>query len=265
MMKKRIWQHGKRVIKRLLLSMGVWERVKRWRGHDKPGLHIETLAKSGIEFYHQFVKPGALVFDVGANYGNRVGLFLECGARVIAVEPQSKCGRYLEETYGNRITWLQKGIGSVNEWRDFYEADNSVLSTFSSEYIDRVKDTRHQSSLWQKSATRIEIITLDQLVESHGVPDFVKVDVEGFEREVVGGLSKAYGVLSLEYTVPELSDDLLYIVNRLEEIGYTAFNHSIGESMKLAGPWVTPADFIARIKGKDFVGTRFGDIYAKIS
>jgi protein-L-isoaspartate O-methyltransferase len=38
--------------------------------------------------YRQFVKPGDLVFDIGAHVGDRVAAFRRLGARVVAVEPQ---------------------------------------------------------------------------------------------------------------------------------------------------------------------------------
>src|SRR6185503_4823172 len=38
--------------------------------------------------YAAFVRPGDLVFDVGAHVGDRVAAFRRLGARVVAVEPQ---------------------------------------------------------------------------------------------------------------------------------------------------------------------------------
>src|SRR4051812_46774356 len=38
--------------------------------------------------YGAFVRPGDLVFDIGAHVGDRVGAFRRLGARVVAVEPQ---------------------------------------------------------------------------------------------------------------------------------------------------------------------------------
>src|SRR5262245_48030625 len=43
------------------------------------------------KFYPQWVKPGDLVFDIGANIGNRTRVFASMGARVIAVEPLPQC------------------------------------------------------------------------------------------------------------------------------------------------------------------------------
>ena len=50
--------------------------------------------------YAQFVKPGDLVFDVGAHVGDRVGAFRRLGARVVAVEPQPALVTTLKLIYG---------------------------------------------------------------------------------------------------------------------------------------------------------------------
>ena len=47
----------------------------------------------------------------------------------------------------------------------------------------------------------VPVTTLDALIERHGVPSFVKVDAEGFEEEVLQGLSRSIKALSFEFTV----------------------------------------------------------------
>ena len=52
-----------------------------------------------LKFYSQFIKKGDLVFDVGANLGNRTKIFLKLGARVVAIEPQPFCMSRLKSFY----------------------------------------------------------------------------------------------------------------------------------------------------------------------
>ena len=66
--------------------------------------------KEMISFYSQFVPNGGLVFDIGANIGNRIEIFLEIGATVIAVEPQAACVAILKEKFGNKISIEQTGL-----------------------------------------------------------------------------------------------------------------------------------------------------------
>ena len=63
------------------------------------------------KFYEQFIHPGDLCFDVGANIGNRTVIFLELGAKVIAIEPQKECYEKLTKRCGDKIELVKKGVG----------------------------------------------------------------------------------------------------------------------------------------------------------
>ena len=214
-------------------------------------------------FYAQFLKKGDTYFDIGANYGNRISpiMKLEVGL-IVAVEPQEACCNYLRETFKG-ITVLQNGVGAIAETKTFYISSDSVLSSFSQDFIIKTGDTRFVGNTWNETK-QIEIITLDSIIEKYGTPDFVKVDVEGFEPEVFKGLSKPLKVVSFEYTVPELSDNLFPIIEKLDSLGNCTFNYSIGESMELhLKDWVNYNSIKNILESASFIATGFGDVYAK--
>lgn len=216
-------------------------------------------------FYSQFVKRDDLCFDVGANRGNRIPSLLAIGARVVAVEPQESCCRFLKDKFGEGIVIVQSGLGETACVRDFYIGEVSVLSSFSSEWIDSVKkSSRFPQHSWSK-VVQVQITTLDKLIERYGVPHFIKIDVEGYELEVLKGLSHPIGMISFEYTVPEQTQKIVECVNEIERSNvHIECNYSIGESMVFAlQTWVSPKGLVELVQTKPFWDTGFGDIYVR--
>jgi len=254
-------KNSKKRIKTVLMQFGLWNFVKAIKGSDKGNPLNKDFMKVGVELYKAFVQPNDLVFDVGANYGNRVALFLSLEAKVVAIEPQQKCVAYLKNKFKN-VEIEAVGLGAKRELKIFYEADHSVLSTFSGDYIEKVKNTRHKTSIWTKK-NEIQIVTLDELIVKYGQPVFIKIDVEGYEYEVLSGLNQKTGAISFEYNIPELNDTVLQCVDKLQQLGYSHFNYSIGESMVFAQSWLCYDDFLKCLKQEDFLNSSFGDVYVK--
>jgi FkbM family methyltransferase len=138
----------------------------------------------------QFVNSGDLVFDVGANIGNRVEILLSLGATVVAFEPQPICVRELLARDNGHLTVIQKAVGETEGDRTFYFANpGDALASMIPNWYDRVGT----------SSMNVPVTTLDKAIEQFGVPKFCKIDVEGFEVEVLKGLSRAIPVISIEY------------------------------------------------------------------
>ena len=216
-------------------------------------------------FYSWFVKEGDWVFDVGANYGNRIKVFLELKANVVAIEPQESCYKFLKLMFGKKIHLVTKGLGSKEETRKFFIADSSTVSTFSEEYIKAVKDSgRFANNNWNKT-TEIQMTTLDNLIREFGVPAFIKIDVEGFEKEVLSGLTQKIRSLSFEYCVPEQLDQALACIKILSGFNpEMKYNFSTGESMKFElEKWLTADEMMNLVRSEKFTVTGFGDVYGK--
>ena len=212
--------------------------------------------------YSQFVKPNDLVFDIGANVGNRIVPLLEIGAKVIALEPQPKCIQILNVRFGANITIEPKGVDAKVGTKAMHISDNTVLSTFSEEWIEKTKEDRFKGTAWDKSET-ITMTTFDALIEKYGKPKFAKIDVEGYEKNVLSGLTQSIDYISFEYAVPEQSASLKECLDLLFAINPSATcNYSIGETMQLAlQQWITVSQMKQIIDSPEFVVTLFGDIY----
>ena len=205
------------------------------------------------------IKSNDLVFDVGANNGNKSQEFLDLGASVIAVEPNPACIKQLEVRFkdNKNITIIQKGVSYQNEMREFSICDCHVLSTFSEVW----KKGRFKDYSWPVNI-EVNMTTLDDLIYQFGLPKYCKIDVEGFELEVLQGLSVIIPYISFEF-VKENLKALFNCMDRLYWLGYREFNIKIGEDETfMFSNWKSRDLVYANIKYSDNLDL-WGDIYAR--
>lgn len=217
-------------------------------------------------FYSQFLKPGQISFDVGANMGNRTEAFLEIGCRVIAVEPQQECVEHLRNALGENpnLVIVNKALDKEPGQQEIYISDSHTLSSMSKEWIECVKseDGPFKGFRWEKKAV-VETETLDALINQYGKPAFCKIDVEGFEYNVLQGLSQQIDALSFEFSMGVV-DSTIRCVEYLAELGPTVFNYSLGESMHMELPeYVDKNRMINILQNHPGGKSTGGDIYAK--
>jgi FkbM family methyltransferase len=215
------------------------------------------------KFYSQLIDQGDLVFDVGANIGNRLPSFLNLKAKVVAIEPQEDCMSYLRLKFGKKVILIQKGLGEKQEDKEMYISNSNTISSFSKEWIESVQESGRFSEVNWNKRNIIEMTTLDNLINELGIPKFIKIDVEGYELEVLKGLSKNVPMLSIEYTVPEQIDKTIQCIKYLASInGNIKCNYSVEEYMAFEmDKWVSATEMINIVNSSKFIMTGFGDIY----
>jgi FkbM family methyltransferase len=206
------------------------------------------------------ILPGDLVFDVGAHNGEKSAWFLRRGARVVCVEPQPAMVARLKSRFADNgdVVIVPKGLGRAPGRLEMsINSQQPVLSTFSEDW----KTGRFAGLTWDKKV-EVEITTLDQLVFAHGVPRYTKIDVEGFEAEVLSGLSTKIGCISFEFT-GEYVQTAIGIVEYLAVLGYTHFNISLGESDEFTGPeWLDTAAVVLQLETRARANVKvWGDVY----
>jgi len=216
------------------------------------------------EHYARFVARGDLVFDIGSHVGDRVAAFRRLGARVIAVEPQPALAKTLRFLYGRdkAVTVVERAVGRAPGAVPLkLNLDNPTVSTASEAFIA----ASHGAPGWegQEWTRRVEVpvTTLDALIARYGAPRFIKIDVEGYEAEVLAGLSAPPPALSFEFTTIQ-RDVARACVARCAAIGYRGFEASLGESLAFVHGRKLDADEIADwLKGLP-ASANSGDIYA---
>lgn len=216
--------------------------------------------------YRVFLATGDLCFDIGANLGNRTRCFRTLGCRVVAIEPQAKCFAKLAKGFaGNpNVRLVHAAVGRQPGRATLHISPDHVLSTLSQAFIDGTTGSgRFAAARWDR-AEEVEVTTLDRLIAEHGMPRFVKIDVEGYEAEVLGGLTCAVPALSIEWT-PELAENARACLRHLAELGDYEFNLSWGESMRFSRPqWRALESMLVVIDEFEGDTQLFGDIYARL-
>jgi FkbM family methyltransferase len=219
-----------------------------------------------LEFYGDFVRPGDLVFDIGAHVGDRVRAFRRLGARVVALEPQPALASTLRLLYGRdpMVSIEQAAVGRQSGTIELsINVDNPTVSSASVEFIAAAAGAPGwEGQHWGKRISA-RVITLNDIVAKYGMPAFIKIDVEGFEAEALAGLTHPPAALSFEFTLIQRALGHACI-ERCRTLGYTRFNAALGESQIFEHAGWIDADAIGHWLDTLPMEANSGDIYARL-
>lgn len=218
------------------------------------------------DFYKQFMGPDSMVFDVGANVGNKTEQFLPLCAHVVAFEPVAQCVKALGERFKDnpKVHVVPMAVGSEEGEMEMDVGDSPNISTLAPGWKRAVTLTkRFGGTAWSKKQ-RVKVTTLDEQIARFGMPEFVKVDVEGYEDKVILGLSYAVRGVCFEFT-PEHMEPMIGSVRRLMTLGEYEFNYVLGETLRLGlDKWVGEHEIIEAVLQVGTDNVVYGDVYARL-
>jgi len=194
----------------ILLKKKLSSYKKKYR-HIKHKRHV----KKKLYFYKKLIHEDDLCFDIGANNGLVSNFFLQCGAKVVAFEPQESCYQQLQDIGNPNLSIEQCGIGKNREVRDFHISDISDISTFSNKFIETYTSDICQ---WNKTES-VQCYPLDHFIDKYGIPDYCKIDVEGLELEIINSLNHEINMIEFEST-SEFIQESIQCIDHLDKMNY---------------------------------------------
>jgi FkbM family methyltransferase len=242
--------------------LGVYRTARQLRNrYLRPELGDRSRALR--EFYSQFIRPGDLVFDIGANQGDRTEIFVQMGARVVAVEPQPALAARLRTIFRYSPVNIEAvGVGSSGGTLPLHVCSSSECSSFSEEFMESQSDG--DGSVRWVGTEIVPIVTADSLIDKYGLPAFVKIDVEGFEGEVLAGLTRAVPSLSFEVRPQDSKEDAVTCLEHVSRLCSYEFNMSLEESLTFQLPaWGDGGSVVNALREVPQSHWRFGDVYAR--
>lgn len=235
----------------LLRSLVIYYQPRRTRAWKK--------------FYRHLIEEGQIAFDVGAHVGSRSRVLRSLGAKVVAIEPQRHFASFLARTLPKDIALIQAAVGPRSEQAVLKASSkHPTVSSLNTDFVEQAANAPgFKNVAWDKSEI-VSVFTLDDIIKQHGMPQYLKIDVEGFELEVLKGLSKPISIISFEYLpgFKELSQD---VISRLMTLGDYSFNVVIGERAEFAwSEWQDHDQARGWLENLE-AGTKSGDIFAKLN
>ncbi|WP_152555706.1 FkbM family methyltransferase [Methylomarinum vadi] len=170
----------------------------------------------------RYVRSNGLIFDLGMNNGDDTAYYLKKAVRVVAVEANPGLASEARARFDGEIRSGRLSIHQLAIWNDYgrvpfhISRENSHWSSLESQWADR--------NGGGTEAVQVECVPLAHLFALHGVPYFLKIDVEGVDESVIDQLEP------LPYIPAYISmEDCRFgfrYVEKLTALGYDGFKLS---------------------------------------
>ena len=246
----------KHLIFGILKRLGLYYFVKYYPPLFKLRLKIlnPSLAKSidaENELFNNVLPPGVLnmVIDGGANVGHLTSYFEKKFNKVIAVEPVPGNAAELRARFNGKkkIVIVEKIIDSEEGKKELLiSADKDhTVSTVNKQWSEWWEKENKSQKIRYNDSIEVSTVTLPQLIKIYGLPDFLKLDIEGNEWQAISLLTDCIPLISFETHLPGFMDDTLKILQHLGGLtNNLRVNASVDDSTLQFPEFIGSSEFI---------------------
>lgn len=246
-----------KVLKRTAIATGLYPPA-RWLARRLRAVERHAFEQD-VALFRSLLPPGALCFDVGAHVGSRSEAMLAAGAAVVAFEPNPLVLPELRARCAHRRTWrlVTSAVGSRAGRGTLHARKFPGLSSMSDQWPGYVLATFD-----------VPVITLDAAIHAYGAPFYCKIDVEGWELEVLRGLTQPIPLVSFEFHLDDRDlAKAAECLERLAQFGPSRVNLTHGEGSTFLLPeWLPLHQFRAWFPGdlaRTLTRQPYGDIFVR--
>jgi len=235
-------------VKNILKKLGLFNRLKYSKlGELYYSLFNRPQKKQQLQelnFYRSFLPGCRLIFDIGANDGHKTIVFKKLAGKVVACDPDPYNIKILQLRFGSQKNIFIEPLAitdRVGESSFYVEKPGSPLNSINPQWktiLEEHNDNRWaEPVLFSDTVLKIKTTTLDALILKYGVPGFIKIDVEGSEKNVLKGLSQGIDHISFEVLLPEFLQETITCMELLMALNKNyKFNYAVEEQVMLPAP-----------------------------
>lgn len=181
-----------------------------------------------------------LLFDIGANIGKYALANQGPNTTIVSVEPTVATFNALRKNVQHVPTIHCENYAVSDTKEDsvtFFECESNTINTLNSAWL--LSGESRFAGVRGVCQTKVPTITLDALIQKYGVPDHIKIDVEGAEDIVVRSLSQKVERLSFEWAA-ELRNVAAGTLEHLSSLGFSRFYVEINSDSYTFTPQTYP-------------------------
>lgn len=211
---------------------------------------LKKLRTNARTYYHSILGDRkGLVFDIGANVGEMTRVFSDMGMEVVACEPDPANFSELKARFRGckNIHTLPIALAKNEGVSDLFSSPlhGGCLSTLSAKRKTELEHRPEGSHISFGTGTSVPTQTLDQLISTYGLPLLIKIDVEGYEEEVLSALSQMVPFICFEANLPGFREETIRCLQMISSLDpEVRFNCSDNETSLLLPEYLPYAAFL---------------------